>query len=420
MRRYVPLISFAVVLGLGSPALIQAQDTPSAPAARARADTVSDTTRAKRDTVDNSWPELECTAQAARNRRKYTDTILVLSNGRRDTVSWNANHLIYDQQRLADALACQKESDLVLRTGVDFTSADGFTGKNADLRASIAYNINIGGSWLPLLGVGRVSRLALTVRAERLSALVERSHFACTGSVEPRSPDAGQTTRLPENCALTVIGADSVTQTVFRPSPASFRPDDEHVRGTWNVSALTRYETPLFVNTNIVVGPALSVSFSTDPTGGASRGLVSSWLGGFSMRQFREIDADPKAAQGPPRFTERFSVLALWGQLHRFRENVYTYDSAFATAHPEVALMPGATVTNGAVNVEMGRSSQSSLGLSLQMMFQPVPVDLPNLFFRGAVDFPHDGRRSASLAVLLQGDLSNLLRGLGISSGSSK
>jgi len=54
------------------------------------------------------------------------------------------------------------------------------------------------------------------------------------------------------------------------------------------------------------------------------------------------------------------------------------------------------------------------------MMFQPLPKDIPNLFFRGAADFPHGGHRSASLAVLLQGDLGALLKGLGITTTPAK
>lgn len=419
MRHYALLVSF-VGLFLGSHAPLQAQEKSNEPAGQPRVRTgpAPDTSGAQREASDDRWPELECQPQAVRDQRKYRDTILASG----DTVSWNENFLIVDQQRLADALACQKESELVLRTGVDFTSADGFVGKNADLRASIAYNINFGGRWLPFLSAGRVARFAVTVRAERLSALVERSHFGCIGSVEPKnSGDVAQTPRLPERCALSVNGPDSVTQTIFRPSPAPFRPADYAVQGTWNVSALTRYETPLFGATNVVVGPVLSLSFSTDPTGGARRGLVTSSLGGFSIRQFREIRASTDTTKRElPRFTERFSVLALWGQLNQFRENIYTYDSAFVAAHPEVALIPGAKAVDGGVNVEMGRSAQSNLGISLQMMFQPVPEDLPNLFFRGAVELPHNGHRSASLAILLQGNLSNLLKGLGIGTDASK
>lgn len=380
------------------------------PAAQAVADTVKKTAP---DTVDNSWPGLVCASPEAMKRRHYDVSVGATRKNARnpakvDTAWKNQNGLIEDQQKLADVLACEKESDFVLRTGVDFTSADGFVGKNADLRASIAYNINLGGRWLPFIRLGRVTRLAITIRAERLSALVQRSHFACVGSVEPWSPgDGAQAPRLPENCALPVLAGDSTTQTVFRPASAPFQPDDNGVRGTWNVSTLARYETPLFASTGVLVGPALSASFNTDPTAGASRGLATSVQGGLSLRQLENR-------------LERFSLLVLWGRLYQFRENVYSYDSIFVKAHPEVASIPGAKATADGVDVEFGKEPRTNLGMSLQMIFQPLPKDIPNLFFRGAADFPHGGHRSASLAILLQGDLGALLKGLGITTTPAK
>ncbi len=403
---------FAQDPGQGSKPATQPVAVAAARDTNGSASTKKDTAAAKPDTIDNSWPRLECASLEARGRRTYRiDSIRPnhQDTAKRDT-AWgkNQNGLIRDQQRLADDLACQGETGFVLRTGVDFTSADGFVGKNADLRASVAYNINFGGRWLPFVSFGRISRLSTTIRAERVSALVARSHFGCVGSVEPWSRSGGSPVpRLPENCALAVIGGDSATQTVFRPAQTPFRPDDYSVSGTWAVSALTRLETPLFSNTHVIVGPAFSVSFSTDPTGGTSRGLATSMQGGFSLRQLGEDHL------------ERFSMLALWGRLYQFRQNVYTYDSTFVTTHPEVALMPGAEATSDGVTVAFGRNPRTNIGGSVQMMFQPLPTEIPNLYFRGAADFPRKGHRSASLAILLQGDLGALLRGLGITTTPS-
>jgi hypothetical protein len=387
---------------------VQAQEVPAKPAAQSSAET---TKKPPPDTIDKSWPELACATPEARERRRYT---MKTWPNRRDTTkqdtAWtNQNGLIEDQQELADILACERGRGFVLRTGVDFSSADGFVGKNADLRASIGYTINFGGRWLRVGNHYRVARFATTVRAERLSALVARSYFGCSGGVEPwsRGGSGEQPLRLPEHCARSVVAADSATQTVYRTSPLPFRPDDHAVQGTWNVSALTLFETALWSSTQVLVGPALSLSFSTDPTSGTDRGLATSVQGGFSVRQI-----------GKSGF-ERFSVLAMWGRLYQFRQAVVAYDSTFVGLHPEVALMPGSKAVGDGVLVEVGRNPRANVGMSVQMMFQPLPKGLPNLYLRGAGDFPYNGHRSASLAVLLQGDLGSLLKGIGITTTSS-
>lgn len=383
----------ALVLAFAHPAFAQQPEPTPADALKQKA--VADSLGRLED---NSWPYLTCqTDPAVIKRRVYYDFV--------EEQYRNANGLIEEQQRLADALACQREPDLVFRTGVDFTSADAFSTQNADFRASIAYNVNVGGTrFWPVFWAYRVSRLALNVRAERVSTLVQRNFYDCapttvTGPLETRST----LVLLPGACALPTSGSDSLSHTVYAPVAVPLRPTEYDVQGAWSASGLLRWETPLFINENIFAGPAVEWGFMTDPTGGSSRGLQTHRLYGLSFRQI----------SGSTRL-ERFSLLALWGNIHQFRQHVQTYDDDFVEEHPEVALIPGAAKQGTAFEVPVGLEARRRGGMVIRMMFQPLPDDMPRLFIRGAVELPDGGRSSSSLAFLIQGDIPTILRGLGI------
>jgi|GEM_PF-6005902 len=395
---------------LAAAALLVASAAPTAfaqdPAPRTRADSVR--VAALREAAiedslslltDRSYPEYECQTEAVRARRRYDR---VNKHGQ----PINANGLIRDQQELADALACAQEPDIVFRSGVDFTNADGFAVKNADLRVGAAYNVNIGARRFPLLPhVFRVSRFATTLRVDRHSALVRRSHFQCTGTGSPSAPGAApEPLRLSERCATDTFNADSTVRTRFVPTPTPFREDDHAARGLWSGSALFRWETPYFTNKALLFGPAIEGTASTDPARGTAEGMLVRWMGGLSFRQFSTQDR------------ERLSALVMYGTLYHFTEKVVRYDSAFISAHPEVGRFAGAKAVAGGVENVFGDRARPSTGLSLRLLFQPFPSKdgggYSNLYVRALGEFPDRGHRAVSLAILAQGDLDKILSGI--------
>jgi hypothetical protein len=330
---------------------------------------------------------------------------------------------------LDSALKNFREDEFILRTGFEYASGSGFRDKDPHLQGSVAYNIglgitSIGGILSPvaeavraLRGLPRDTmppgliylwerpfRISATAMAERSSSVKERRIYDCRPTVIRRGENfPGGARRV---CARpdTMIAEADTSFVLYEPRLSDVQPGVPDTRGVWQVGGLFRFETPLFGNRGVFIGPALAVGFQTNPVGAdsVSESLVRFWRRGLS---FRQIDTDGK---------ERFSFSALRGPLYTFRERVTTLDSAFVRTHPEVnqiyrRLRQDET---GAFSMVTPDTTLVADGWAYRLMFRPIP----NIYLRGMGQFPRQGRGRpfASLAIMADLSLGDALKAVGL------
>jgi hypothetical protein len=324
---------------------------------------------------------------------------------------------------LDSALKNFREDEFILRTGFEYASGSGFRNKDPHLQGSVAYNIGLGttsiggivGPFLRILGAPqdttppsmiylweRPFRISATAMAERTTSVKERRIYECRAI--PLRPGERAPTTARRVCARpdTTVAGNDTSLTLYEPRLSDVQSDVPDTRGVWQVGGLFRFETPLFGNRGVFMGPALAVGFQTNPVGAdsVSESLVRFRRWGLS---FRQIDTDGK---------ERFSFSALRGPLYTFRERVTTLDSGFVRTHPEVnqiyrRLRQDAT---GAFTMVTPDSTQVSDGWAYRLMFRPIP----NIYLRGMGQFPRRGRPFASIAIMADLSLADALKAVGL------
>lgn len=301
------------------------------------------------------------------------------------------------------------DEEFVLRTGYEFASADGFESRDGHLQGSVTYNINLGrkmlyvptwNGWFPRLRT-RPFRVSLAANAERTTVLSTRRHYYCRRfDFKNLTDDDRAALGLSDtpSCANPELSDSGDVR--YLAHPTFLRPREFATRGAWQVSGVARVETPLFTNRGVFFGPIGAIGFTTDPTGGERRGLGSFARGGASLRQ---IDTEGR---------EKVSFSAMWGGTYDFRERVQRYDSAFVAAHPEVLVdVPGLTADSAGFVTTRPLVTRSPDGWTYRLMLRPVKAPI---YLRGIGQFPRSGRALVSLAVMFEGNLTELIRGIGI------
>lgn len=328
---------------------------------------------------------------------------------------------------LDSALKNFREDDFILRTGFEYASGSGFRDKDPHLQGSVAYNIGLGttsiggivspvtGALRSLLGLPRDTmppamiylwerpfRISATAMAERTTSVKERRIYDCRPTVFRRGETLpGGARRI---CARpdTMIVEGDTSFVLYAPRLSDVQSGVPDTRGVWQVGGLFRFETPLFGNKGVFIGPALAVGFQTNPVGSdsASESLVRFRRWGLS---FRQLDTDGK---------ERFSFSALRGPLYTFRERVTTFDSAFVRTHPEVNQIYRRLRQDesGAFSMVTPDTTLVAEGWAYRLMFRPIP----NIYLRGMGQFPTQGRPFASIAIMADLSLTDALKAVGL------